>query len=113
MFFNLFLVGMFRSLNDYREVEDVKRLVKCTFCFEDTRLEELKELSKKSGVPQAIFVREALSYILKKYRYLTKMEKFNSEQARYLLSGSRGVDAEERPLLRIPFSPMEKRKGDV
>ena len=71
----------------------------------------MKELSKKSSVPQAVFVREALDYILKKYRYFLTMKKFDPEKARYLLSGSRGVDTEERPFLRSPFSPAKKRIG--
>jgi len=89
----------------------VRRLVKCTFCFEDKQLEELKVLSKKSSVPQAIFVKEALDYILKKYRYFLRMKIFDPEEVRYLLSGSRDVDTEERPFLRSPFSPAKKRIG--
>lgn len=76
-------------------------------------MEELKELSKKSGVPQAVFVREGLDYILKKYRYLLTMNKFNREEARYLLSGSRGVDTNERSFLKRPFSPIKKRRGGI
>jgi len=73
----------------------MKKLVKWTFCFKDKQLEELKELSKKSSVPQAVFVREALDYILKKYRYFLTMQEFNSEEARYIFSKNRGVDFEE------------------
>lgn len=85
----------------------MKKLVKVTFCFEDKQLEELKGLSKKSGVPQAVFVREALDYILKKYRYLLTMKEFNPEEARYLLSGSRGVEAGEEKLCTL-FKLMKR-----
>ena len=77
----------------------MKRLVKCTFCFEDRQLEELKELSAKSGVPQAVFVREALGYVLKKYRYILTM-KINREEARYFISRNRGVEPGEKKLRR-------------
>ena len=110
-----FSYGNVRSLNDFSEVQDVKKLVKWTFCFEDNQLEELKELSKKSSVPQTVFVREALDYILKKYRYFLTMRKFNSEEARYLLAGSRDVDTEERPFLpssaSVPWNRKSKRSN--
>ena len=78
----------------------MKKLVKWTFCFEDRQLQELKELSKKSSIPQAVFVREALNYILKKYRYLLTM-KTTKEQARYGLSRSRNVGMGEEELQKM------------
>jgi hypothetical protein len=111
IFLYLFSPFAYRSdqlLNDFSEVFRMKKLEKMAFSFEERQLDELRELSKKTGVPQAIFIREALRYILKKYRYLLTMKKFNPEEARYLLSGSR--DVEERPPLRIPFSPVKNRK---
>lgn len=81
-----------------------------TFHFGTKQLKDLKDLSKKTSVPQSVFVREALDYILKKYRYFLTMKKFDPEEARYLLSGSRGVDTEERPCLPSPFSKLRKRR---
>lgn len=83
----------------------MKRLEKMAFCFEEKQLEELKELSKKSSVPQAIFVREALDYILKKYRYISTMDKCNPEMARYLRLAQRRDETMSR--LEI----IEKEKG--
>ena len=91
----------------------MQRLVKYTFCFKDRQMEELKELSKKSSVPQAVFVREAIDYILKKYRYFLTMEKFDPEEARYYLSKSRGVDIEGKTSLTDPvpnFRNTSRRK---
>jgi len=91
----------------------VKRLVKWTFCYEERQLEELKELSKKTGVPQALFVREALGYILKKYRYILTM-RFNPEEARYLFAKGRGVEPDEEPSLSslaFLLNKSRKKKG--
>lgn len=73
----------------------MKRLVRGTFCFQERQLEELKTLSEKTGIPQAMFVREGLDRILKRYRYITTMKPFHIEEARYLLSGSRSISEEE------------------
>jgi len=89
----------------------MKKFVKWTFCFENNQLEILKELSKRSGVPQAVFVREALDCIIKKYRYFLTMKKFDPEEARYFLAKSRGVDIEEKTsLLDFVLNPYDNRR---
>ncbi len=72
-----------------------EKLVKRTFFFKEDQLEELKLLSLKTGIPQGVFAREAFERELKKYRYITTMEPFNVDEARYLLAGGKSVDEEE------------------
>lgn len=67
----------------------MKKLVKWTFCFQIEQLEELKALSKKTGVPQAVFVREGLKYVLKKYRYITTMRPASKDEPLYRLTRNR------------------------
>jgi hypothetical protein len=91
----------------------MRRFERWTFHFGGKQLKDLKNLSQKASVPQSVFAGEGLNYILKKYRYILTMKKFDPEEARYLLSGSRDVDTEERPFLKGPFSSVKKRKGGV
>ena len=92
----------------------MRKLVKATFHFREERLNELRKLSERTSVPRGIFVREALDYILKKYRYLLTM-KFNPEEARYLrLTGRRDVDPKritegEPSLSSLPSKVTERR----
>lgn len=62
----------------------MRRFERWSFHFDSKQLKDLKELSKRTSVPQSVFAREGLSYILKKYRYILTMDKVNSEMARYL-----------------------------
>lgn len=103
----------------------MKRLVKWTFCFEENQLEELKTLSKKTGIPQAVFIREAVGRLLKRYGYLGKMEPFRVEHARYYLTGTRQVDETEfvkdedrekhqrQELQRLLGGKQRRRKGEM
>ena len=63
--------------------------LKWSFYFDVKQLNELKLLSNKTGVPQALFIREGLTYVLKKYRHITTMEPFDKDKTLYFLGGQR------------------------
>lgn len=87
-----------------------KMFDRISFCLDEKSFHELQELSRRTGIPRSVFLREALNYSLKKYRYILTMEKFNAAEARYFLAGSRGVNLEEMPLLISPTPPVKKRR---
>jgi len=64
-------------------------LIPWSFHFETKQLEKLRELSKRTRVPQSAFIREGLDYVLKKYGYLLTMTPFTPEKALAHLLGSR------------------------
>jgi len=83
----------------------MRRFERWSFHFESKQLKDLKELSKRTSVPQSVFVREGLSYILKKYRYILTMDKCNPEMARYL----RLAQQRDETMSRLEI--IEKEKG--
>ena len=89
----------------------MKRLAKWTFCYEEKQLEELKELSKRTGIPQAVLVREALGRLLKRYRHISTMNPFSVDEARYYLAGSRAV--EEEQFIKAERDESEKRRDEL
>jgi hypothetical protein len=64
-------------------------LIPWAFNFDSKQLEKLKELSRRTRIPQAVFVREALDYVLKKYSYLLTMTPFSPQEALAKLVGDR------------------------
>jgi hypothetical protein len=73
----------------------VEKLEKSTFWFEAKQLEELKLLSLRSGVAQGVLVRDALNYILSKYRPLLTKGKGKGRDIREQ-DKIRGMIAEDR-----------------
>lgn len=66
-----------------------------SFCVEEAQFNELTELSRRTGTPKSIFLREALAGILKRYRYITTMEPPNKELIRYRMAKKRmGIQEE-------------------
>jgi len=71
------------------------RLVKSTFWLPEDGLEELRRLSRRSGVSQGKLMREALRRLLKRYRHITTMQPFTPHEedvARYLIGGTLCAD---------------------
>ena len=89
----------------------MRRLVRDTFYFEDKQLEELQGLSKRTGIPQAVLVREALGRLLKRYRHISTMTPFSVDEARYYLAGSRAV--EEEQFIKAERDESEKRRDEL
>ena len=56
-------------------------LIPWSFHFETKQLEKLRELSKRTRVPQSVFVREGLDYVLKKYSFLLTLTPFSPSEA--------------------------------
>ena len=64
-------------------------LLPWSFHFETKQLEKLRELSKRTRVPQSVFIREGLDYILKRYSYLLTLTPFTPENALAHLLGDK------------------------
>jgi hypothetical protein len=83
----------------------MRRFERWSFHFESKQLRDLKELSRRTSVPQSVFVREGLAYILRKYRYILTMDKVNPDMARYLRLDQLRSEA----MVRLEI--IEKEKG--
>jgi len=69
------------------------RMFKASFYLDYRQLDKLRELSKRTKIPQGQFVREGLTYILKKYSFLLTLTPWSTEEA---LNKILGAESEER-----------------
>jgi hypothetical protein len=72
-----------------------RKLEKASWWLRPSQLVELRELSRRTGVPQSTFMREALSRLLKRYRHITTMKPFTPHEkdiVKYLLAIGREAD---------------------
>ena len=82
-------------------------LIPWSFHFETKQLEKLRELSKRTRVPQSAFIREGLDYVLKKYGYLLTMTPFTPEKALARLLGDKYEETVEEWVRRTGLNRVE------
>lgn len=82
-------------------------LIPWAFNFQSKQLEKLKELSKRTRVPQAAFVREGVDYILKRYSYLLTMSPFTPQEALGKLLGDKYEETVDEWVRKTGLSRVE------
>jgi len=69
--------------------------IKWSFYMDEGKILELRKLSSITGIPQAVYMREALDWVLKKYNTLMKVEGLSVEHLRALTQVLKMSDEED------------------